>query len=85
MHRLELVAETLRATLNDLAVQAPDWVRTVAQKDWFERYQRRIEHGRLPKGKEARNSYAKTIGEDGFYLLDMLAAATTLPHLRNVA
>jgi transposase len=84
MHRLELVGETLRATLNDLAVQAPAWVRTVAQADWYERYQRRIEHGRLPKGKEARDSYAKTVGEDGFYLLDMLAEPTAPPHLREV-
>ena len=84
MHRLELVAETLRATLNDLAVQAPDWVQAVAQADWYERYQRRIEHGRLPKGKEARNNYAKTVGEDGVYLLDMLAEPTTPPHLREL-
>ena len=85
MHRLELVAETLRATLNDLAVQAPDWVQAVAQADWYERYQRRIEPGRLPKGKEARNNYAKTVGEDGFYLLDMLAEPTTPPHLRELS
>src|SRR4029434_8920324 len=84
MHRLELVGETLRATLNDLAVQAPAWVRTVAQADWYERYQRRIEHGRLPKGKEARDSYAKTVGEDGFHLLEALAASTTPAHLREL-
>ena len=85
MHRLELVAETLRATLTDLAVQAPDWVRAVAHTDWYERYQRRSEHGRLPKGKEARDSYAKTVGEDGFYLLERLAAPTTPPHLRELS
>ena len=38
----------------------------------------------MPKGKEARDSYAKTVGEDGFYLLDMLAASTTPPHLREL-
>src|SRR5215204_5867392 len=38
MHRLELVGETLRAALNDLAVQAPDWVRAVAPADWYDRY-----------------------------------------------
>jgi transposase len=84
LHRLELVAETLRATLNALAVQAPDWVQAVAQADWYERYQRRIEHGRLPKGREARSNYAKTVGEDGFYLLDRLAEPTTPPHLREL-
>jgi transposase len=85
MHRLELVGETLRAALNDLAVQAPDWVRAVARADWYERYQRRSEQGRLPKGKEARESYARTVGEDGFRLLDALTAPTTPAHLRDLS
>src|SRR5712692_10456021 len=81
---VELVGETLRAAVNDLAVQAPDWVRAVARADWYDRYQRRSEQGRLPKGKEARESYAQTVGEDGLYLLEMLAAATTPAHLREL-
>jgi transposase len=85
LSRLELVGETLRAALNDLAVQAPDWVRGVARADWYERYQHRSEQGRLPKGHEARASYARTVGEDGFYLLEQLAAPTTPTHLREVA
>ncbi len=85
MPRLELVGETLRAALNDLTVQAPDWVRAVVRTEWYERYQRRSKQGRLPKGKEARNSYAKTVGEDGFYLLDVLAAPTTPPQLRELS
>jgi transposase len=84
MNRLELVGETLRATLNDLAVQAPAWVRAVAPADWYERYQRRCEQGRLPKGKEARARYAITVGEDGFSLLDQLAASTTPAPLREL-
>jgi transposase len=84
MNRLELVSETLRAALNDLAVQAPDWVRAVARADWYERYQRRCEQGRLPKGKEARESYAHTVGEDGFYLLERLADSPTPAPLRNL-
>jgi transposase len=76
MNRLELVGETLRATLNDLAVQAPDWVRAIAPADWYERYQRRSEQGRLPKGKEARESYARTVGEDGLYLLVLWLASS---------
>src|SRR6266849_5353734 len=81
MNRLEMVGETLRAALNDLAVQAPDWVRAEARADWYERYQRRSEQGRLPKGKDARENYAKTVGEDGFHLLDALAAPTAPPQL----
>ena len=85
MPRLALVGETLRAALNDLAVQAPDWVRAVAQADWDERDQRRSEQGRVPNGKEARASYAKTGGEDGFQLLDAVAAAPTPAPLRELA
>lgn len=85
MNRVELVGETLRAALNELAVHAPDWVRTVARTDWYERYQRRSEQGRLPKGKDARESYSKTVGEDGFSLLDALAAPTTPIPLRDLS
>src|SRR5919199_721154 len=42
LHLLELVGETLRAALDDLAAVVPDWVREVAQPTWFERYARRI-------------------------------------------
>src|SRR5262249_24960489 len=85
MSRLELVGETLRAALNDLAVHAPDWVRGIARADWYERYQHRSEQGRFPKGHEAREHYAQTVGEDGFYLLEQLAAPTTPAHLRELA
>jgi transposase len=58
LHRLERVAETLRATLNALARIAPDWLRTQVSPDWFDRYGRRIEEERLPKGQQARRAYA---------------------------
>jgi transposase len=37
LHLLELVGETLRATLDDLAAIVPDWLRAVAPPAWFER------------------------------------------------
>ena len=51
LHLLERVAETLRAALDDLAAVVPDWLRTVAQPAWFERYGRRIEESRLPRSR----------------------------------
>src|SRR5215212_9919755 len=51
---LELVTETLRAALDDLAAVAPDWLRGVAKPVWFERYGRRVEDYRLPKSREER-------------------------------
>ena len=56
LHLLELVAETLRATLDDLAAVVPDWVRGIAQPAWFERYAHRIEDYRLPKSREKREA-----------------------------
>jgi transposase len=41
LHLLELVTETLRAALNELATVAPRWLRRVAEPAWFERYVRR--------------------------------------------
>src|SRR5688500_15042853 len=74
LHLLELVAETLRAALDDLAAVVPDWLRGVAQPAWFERYARRVEEYRLPRGREAREALALEIGADGFLLLDALDA-----------
>jgi transposase len=72
LNRLELVGETLRAALNELATVAPDWLRGVAPEAWSKRYARRIEDGRLPRTTAERQAYARTVGEDGFTLLDRL-------------
>jgi transposase len=70
LHRLERVAEPLRATLNALAIVAPDWLRLQVEADWFDRYGRRIEEDRLPKGQQARRLYAAQVGADGQRVLD---------------
>jgi Transposase DDE domain len=72
LNRLELVAETLRAALNALAVAVPDWLRALAPAEWYERYSRRIEDARLPQSEAKRDAYARRVGEDGFCLLDAL-------------
>jgi transposase len=74
LHLLELVAETLRAALDDLAAVVPNWLRGVAQPVWFERYGRRVEDYRLPKRQEERQAFALAVGADGFLLLDALDA-----------
>lgn len=50
---LELVAETLQATLDDLAAVAPDWVQQIAQPVWFEQYAHLIEDYCLPKSRKS--------------------------------
>jgi transposase len=74
LNRLELVAETLRATLNAVATVAPEWLQDMAPLAWYERYSKRIEDSRLPRDKAEREAYAQTVGEDGFAFLDALAA-----------
>ncbi|HEX6484719.1 MAG TPA: transposase [Ktedonobacteraceae bacterium] len=45
-HRVELLPETLRAALNELAEQDPGWLQQWVPVDWFKRYDRRIEESR---------------------------------------
>ena len=85
LHLLELVAETLRATLDDLAAVVPDWLRKVAQPVWFERYGRRVEDYRLPKSQEKREALALEVGADGFVLLDALDKAAAPEEAGKVA
>jgi transposase len=85
LNRLELVAETLRATLNAVATVAPAWLQAVTPLAWYERYSRRIEESRLPKATAAREAYAQTVGEDGFLLLDALDAPDAPEGLRALS
>ena len=73
LNRLEVVGETLRAALNDLAVLAPEWLQQIAPEDWYQRYGRRIEDYHLPSKPLERTAYAQQVGEDGDYLLKCLA------------
>ncbi len=66
---LELVGETMRITLNELAGLAPEWLKRIMKPEWVKRYGRRFDGYRLPKSKSKREELAVTIGEDGFYLL----------------
>ena len=75
LNRLEVVGETLRAALNDLAVLAPDWLQQIVPEEWFQRYGRRIEDYRLPSKPAERIAYAQQVGEDGDYLLKRLATS----------
>jgi transposase len=84
MNRLELVAETLRTTLNELATVAPAWLQELAPLAWYERYGKRIEDTRLPQSQASRDAYAQMVGEDGCALLDAPEAPETPAHLRDL-
>jgi len=72
MNRIELVMETMRAALNDLAEATPLWLSGIAPVEWFVRYAARIEDARLPRSEKARVELAETVGADGFYLLERI-------------
>jgi transposase len=72
--RLELVGETLRAALNEIASVDPEWLRTVTTPIWHQLYDHRIEESRLPTGKKARAERAGLIGQHGFELLEAIDA-----------
>jgi transposase len=84
LNRLELVGETLRAALNELASVAPEWLQSFAPLAWYERYSKRIEDSRLPREQSKRDAYAQTVGEDGFALLDALEEEDTPDNLRDL-
>ena len=71
LNRLELVGETLRAALNELAAAAPAWLGERGRPEWLERCAARVDVYRLPKTEAAREALAATIGADGH---DLLAA-----------
>jgi transposase len=85
LNRLELVGETLRAALEDVATVAPPWLQSWVPPEWIERYGRRIEEGRLPKGLAERQQYAAQVGTDGVRLLARMQEAETPEAVRALA
>ncbi|MEL6263617.1 MAG: IS1182 family transposase [Cyanobacteria bacterium J06626_6] len=75
LNRLELVGETMRAALNELATVEPEWLSAIALDEWYERYERRVETYRLPSSKAKQDAYAQQVGEDAYYLLACLEAS----------
>jgi hypothetical protein len=69
LSRLERVAETLRAALNALAQEAPEW---------------RIEDDRLPRSQAEREVYARQVGADGAWLLAQLAQSQAPAAVRSL-
>jgi transposase len=84
LNRLERVGETLRATLNEVALIAPEWLRAWSPPEWYQRYGSRVENYDLPKTDDARKELARVIGADGEKLLAAIAAAEDQPWLAQL-
>lgn len=69
LNRLELLGETLRAALNVVAAEQPDWLKEWVPLSWFERYSQRVEEWRWPGAKERQKEVMEQIGQDGLCLL----------------
>ena len=84
LNRLELVGETMRQALNELAEADPEWLKGVAKLEWYPRYAQRMEALRLPKKPEEREKLALEIGQDGFFLMEALWGPNCNPELRKL-
>jgi transposase len=85
LNQLELVHETLRYTLNDLATEVPAWLMSWVSREWFDRYSRRTSNILLPKAKTKRQQWAEQVGEDGLFLLTQVYHAQDYPQLAELA
>lgn len=80
LNRVEVIGETLRSVLNDLAELEPDWSRTWVPAEWFKHYASRIEYpsGQRSESAEKRLERILRIGQDGFVLFEK-AGANNVP------
>lgn len=85
LNRLELVGETMRRALNELAEADPAWLQGIAKPEWYPRYAQRMDTMRLPKKTEEREKLALEIGDDGFFLMNALLEATDKQELWKLA
>jgi Transposase DDE domain. len=87
LNRLELVGETMRRALNELATVVPEWLRATVPREWFPRYAQRFDNLRLPRERSERERLLETIGADGIQLLSAVYAtdAPERSQLRQLA
>ncbi len=82
LNRLELVGETLRHALNQLAMEGRGWLVSWVPAEWFDRYSSRIEEAKLPSQESERQQLVETIGQDGYQLLRAVLAPETPAFLK---
>ena len=77
LNSLESVGESMRAALNAIAEQAPDWLLVHLDPDWFDRYVHRFELARFPKSESQRKQLTEQVGQDVDRLLSAIAQPQT--------
>ncbi len=84
LDQIEVVGETLRYTLNALAIVAPAWLQVRLKPEWAKRYGERVDGYRLPKEKSERQALLQVIGQDGYLLLEHITQAADQPWLKDI-
>ncbi len=75
----------MRAALNALAEQDPDWLSAHLNPEWFERYVHRFELARFPKAETERTLLREQVGQDVAQLLASLDQPQTPQVVRELA
>lgn len=70
LNRLEFVHETVRTTLETIALCDFEFVNSIARKEWNERYGSPCFNFRIPKSENKKAQWLSAIAEDGRYLLE---------------
>jgi transposase len=81
------VGQTLQHALNEVARREPAWLQPRVPAEWWERYAKKLDDYRLPKGETARRALAEVIGHDGLHFLRLVKqpdAPADLAHLEAV-
>lgn len=84
LNRLELVGETLRHALNQLAIVAPNWLTHWLPDEWIERYASRSEEAKFPQAESQRQRLMQTIAADGRQLLTQLLHGNSPDFLKQL-
>lgn len=84
LNQVDLIGETLRASLNALALTAPDWLRASVPPEWYERYGQRVDSWHLPRSATKREALALQIAADGSALLTAIYAPSAPAYLRHL-
>jgi transposase len=81
---LESVGESMRAALNAIASQDPQWLQAHLNPQWFDRYVHRFELARFPKAETQRQLLREQVGQDVAHLLASIAEEQTPEALRSL-
>ena len=86
LNTIEIVGESMRRALNEIAVVAPAWLERHLQPAWLKRYGKPFDTVRLGKGTGKQVELVIAIGADGYGLLRAIyEEEDTSPLLRDLS